>query len=104
MSPDNNEIKTLDELINEFNKHYGFQENELRIILDVIMRDNGYINALRNSDRQGAALEFNRAFESALNSLFSINKDLYVKIINENKQRDICEKIFNYIQDKNFYL
>ena len=104
INSDNNEIKTLDELINEFNKHYGFQENELRIILDVIMRDNGYINALRNSDRQGAALEFNRAFESALNSLFSINKDLYVKIINENKQRDICEKIFNYIQDKNFYL
>ena len=100
MSPENHEIKTLDELINDFNKHYGFQDSELRIILNEIMNDNGYINALRNSDIQGAALEFDRAFENALNSLFNINKDLYVKIINENRKQDISEKIFRYTQMK----
>ncbi len=103
------ELDLLTNILNTFNDMFGNIEwkdednvqRQIRELPNMISKDEGYQNAIKNSDKQNARIEFERAFRNAIQGIMKDSIELY-KQINDNPslRNYLSDSIFNVTYDK----
>ncbi len=103
------ELDLLTNILNTFNDLFGNipwedEDNvrrQLRELPNMVSKDEGYQNAILNSDRQNARIEFERAFRSAISGIMKDSIELY-RQINDNPslKNYLSESVFNITFEK----
>ena len=98
------ELDALTNIINAFNDIFGNiewkdEDNIHRQIAELpamVKKDERYLNAIRNSDKQNARIEFERAFKDVIQGIMADSIELY-KQINDNPslKKMLAEMIFD---------
>ncbi len=98
------ELDLLTNILNTFNDLFGNIEwkdednvhRQIRELPHMISKDEGYQNAMKNSDKQNARIEFERAFRAAIQGIMKDSIELYRQINDNPSLRDyLSDSIFN---------
>lgn len=103
------EMNVLSAILSDFNDRFGDiewkeKENMVRQIMEfptMVSRDERYQNAMRNSDKQEARTEFDRALRMVTNSVMADNMELYKQFVdNEVFRKWLSDLVFNLTYNK----
>ncbi len=103
------ELDSLSNILISFNDIFGNIEwkdednvkRQIQELPDMVIKDEGYQNAMKNSDKQNARIEFERAFRNAVQSIMADSIELY-KQINDNPslKNYLSDAVFNVTYEK----
>lgn len=103
------EMEVLSAILSDFNDRFGDiewkeKENMVRQIMEfptMVSRDERYQNAMRNSDKQEARTEFDRALRMVTNSVMADNMELYKQFVDNDVFRKwLSDLVFNMTYNK----